>query len=66
MPIFVWEGKTRSGAVQKGEMEAANEPVLTAALRKQGIRCSPVSLRHAPSSFIVRAFGGGSTYYAFC
>ena len=37
MPKFAWEGKTRTGAVQKGEMEAPSEAAVTAALRRQGI-----------------------------
>jgi len=35
-------------------------------LREQVVRCVPVSLRHGPLSFIVRAFGGGAAYYALC
>jgi type IV pilus assembly protein PilC len=37
MPKFSWEGKTRTGAMQKGEMEAPSEAVVTATLRRQGI-----------------------------
>jgi type IV pilus assembly protein PilC len=37
MPKFSWEGKTRTGAMQKGEMEAPSEAAVTATLRRQGI-----------------------------
>ena len=37
MAKFSWEGKTRSGQVQKGEMEAPDEAAVTAALRRQGV-----------------------------
>jgi type IV pilus assembly protein PilC len=37
MPKFAWEGKTRTGVVQKGEMEAPSEAAVTATLRRQGI-----------------------------
>ena len=37
MPKFSWEGKTRTGTVQKGDMEAPNEAAVTAVLRRQGI-----------------------------
>ena len=37
MPVFIWEGKTRSGEIKKGEMEAASEAVVNDSLRKQQI-----------------------------
>ena len=37
MAKFAWEGKTRSGQVQKGEMDAPNQAAVTATLRRQGI-----------------------------
>jgi type IV pilus assembly protein PilC len=45
MPKFSWEGKTRTGAVQKGDMEAASEAVVTAQLRRQGIMPSKIKAR---------------------
>jgi type IV pilus assembly protein PilC len=45
MPKFSWEGKTRTGAVQKGEMEAASEAAVTAMLRRQGIMPSKIKER---------------------
>jgi len=37
MAKFSWEGKTRTGQVQKGEMEAPSQAAVTAQLRRQGI-----------------------------
>jgi len=37
MATFSWEGKIRSGQVQKGEMEAPSEAIVRAQLRRQGI-----------------------------
>ena len=37
MAKFAWEGKTRSGQMQKGEMDAPNQAAVTATLRRQGI-----------------------------
>jgi type IV pilus assembly protein PilC len=45
MPKFSWEGKTRTGAVQKGDMEAPSEAVVTAQLRRQGIMPSSIKER---------------------
>jgi len=45
MPKFSWEGKTRAGAVQKGDMEAPNEAAVTATLRRQGIQPSKIKER---------------------
>jgi len=46
MPIFIWEGKTSQGAIQKGENEAPNETVLTQMLRRQNIR--PTKIKKKP------------------
>ena len=35
--VFTWEGKTRQGAVQKGELQASNKEEVLALLRKQNI-----------------------------
>jgi len=45
MAKFAWEGKTRTGQVQKGEMEAPNEAAVTATLRRQGIMPSKIKER---------------------
>ncbi|WP_432821441.1 type II secretion system F family protein [Trichloromonas sp.] len=45
MPKFSWEGKNRTGQVQKGEMEAPNEAAVNAQLRRMGIMPSKVKAR---------------------
>ncbi len=45
MPKFSWEGKSRTGQVQKGDMEAPSEAVVTAQLRRQGIMPSKIKER---------------------
>jgi type IV pilus assembly protein PilC len=45
MAKFSWEGKTRSGQAQKGEMEAPNEAAVIAQLRRQGIMPGKVKER---------------------
>ena len=42
MTVYVWEGKNIRGAVQKGEMEAANEAAVKATLRGQKIQVAKV------------------------
>jgi type IV pilus assembly protein PilC len=37
MSVFIWEGKTRQGAVQKGELAANSKEEVLALLRKQNI-----------------------------
>ena len=50
MPIFIWEGKTPKGTIQKGENEAPNEAVLTQMLRKQNIR--PTKIKKKPKDLL--------------
>jgi type IV pilus assembly protein PilC len=45
MPKFSWEGKNRSGQIQKGDMEAPNEAAVTALLRRNGILPSKIKER---------------------
>jgi type IV pilus assembly protein PilC len=45
MPKFTWEGKNRSGQIQKGDMEAPNEAAVTALLRRNGILPSKIKER---------------------
>ncbi len=37
MPIYLWQGKTRDGAMKKGELEAATAEAVMGQLRSQGI-----------------------------
>ncbi|ALC16925.1 type IV pilus assembly protein PilC [Desulfuromonas soudanensis] len=45
MPKFTWEGKNRSGQIQKGDMEAPNEAAVNNQLRRNGIVPSKVKER---------------------
>ena len=45
MTVYVWEGKNIRGAIQKGEMEAANEAAVKATLRGQKIQVSKVKAK---------------------
>lgn len=47
MPVYSWEGKNRSGQVQKGEMEGASEAAVTGNLRRQGIMPTKVKAKSA-------------------
>ncbi len=48
MPVFKWEGKTRTGEVKKGEAEGANEQAVIDALKRQQIVATKVKLKTAP------------------
>jgi len=45
MAVYVWEGKNFRGAVQKGEMEAANEAAVKSTLRGQKIQVIKVKAK---------------------
>ena len=45
MAKYSWQGKNRDGKVQKGEMEAPNEAMVRAQLRRQGIAADKVKER---------------------
>lgn len=45
MAKYSWQGKNRGGKVQKGEMEAPNEAMVRAQLRRQGIAADKVKER---------------------
>ena len=44
--VFIWEGKTRQGSVQKGEIAANNKDEVLALLRKQNI--APINVTAKP------------------
>jgi type IV pilus assembly protein PilC len=46
MPIYTWKGRTRQGALKKGEIEAANEAAVMAQLRAQSLL--PVTVKEKP------------------
>ena len=47
MPVFAWEGKTRTGEVKKGEAEGANEQAIIDSLKRQQIVATKVKLKTA-------------------
>jgi type IV pilus assembly protein PilC len=50
MPVYVWQGRTRQGAVKKGVMEAANDAAVIAHLRGQNLL--PVSVKAKPKDLL--------------
>ncbi len=52
--VFIWEGKTRQGAVQKGEIAANSKEDVMALLRKQNIQ--PISVTAKPKQLSI-SFG---------
>ena len=46
MPVFIWEGKDRNNAVQKGEIEANDETAVRASLNRQ--RITPTKVKPKP------------------
>ena len=53
--VFVWEGKTRQGTVQKGELAAGSREEVLALLRKQNIL--PIAVNAKPKELKLK-FGG--------
>ncbi len=45
MPVYLWEGKTPRGNIQKGAMEAVNEATVKSALRGQKIKVTKVKAK---------------------
>ena len=45
MPVYLWEGKTPRGNIQKGVMEAVNEAAVKSALRGQRIKVTKVKAK---------------------
>lgn len=60
MAKFAWEGKTRTGTVQKGEMEAPSQAAVTATLRRQGIMPAKIRERGKGLDIELKLPGGGS------
>lgn len=58
MPKFAWEGKTRTGAVQKGVTDAQDAASLEAQLKKAGLL--NISIKEQAKGFQLPKFGGGS------
>lgn len=45
MPVYLWEGKTTRGNIQKGEMDAVNEAAVKSTLRAQQIKVTKVKTK---------------------
>ncbi len=58
MPAFAWEGRTRSGEIKKGTMDAEAEPEIANRLRAQGITLSKAR-KKGKEIVIPNPFGGG-------
>ena len=55
--VFKWEGKTRQGAIQKGELAANSKDEVISLLRKQNIL--PITVAAKPKSLTLQ-FGAAS------
>ncbi len=56
-PIFKWSGKTKSGELRAGEMEAQDAGAVEQRLRQMGIE--PVKVKRKPKEFHIRLPGVG-------
>ncbi|MBI4618796.1 MAG: type II secretion system F family protein [Desulfobacterales bacterium] len=45
MPVYIWEGKTRQGKIQKGEIEAVSEAAVRMQLGRQKITASKIKAK---------------------
>ena len=50
MPVFIWEGKTSQGNIQKGQNEASDEAKLRQMLKQQNIR--PTKIKAKPKDML--------------
>lgn len=60
MPKYSWEGKTRTGAVQKGVADAADAASIEAQLKKAGLLGIKVKEQGKGMQISMPKFGGGS------
>ncbi len=58
MPKFAWEGKTRTGAVQKGVTDAQNAAAVEMQLKKAGLL--GITVKEQAKGFQLPKFGGGN------
>jgi len=56
MPLFLWEGKDRTGGVKKGEYEAPTEAAVRVYLR--GMRITPTRVKSKPKGIFSNKLGG--------
>jgi type IV pilus assembly protein PilC len=59
MPKFSWEGKSRSGSVQKGVMEASSAALVEAQLKRYGLAGITVKEEGKKFELKLPGFGGG-------
>lgn len=45
MELYIWEGRTRQGGIERGEIKAANEAAVRAQLRRQQIQAITISAK---------------------
>ncbi|MDH4265114.1 MAG: type II secretion system F family protein [Deltaproteobacteria bacterium] len=45
MDVYVWEGRSRKGTIERGEMEAANEATVRTQLRRQQIQALKIQVK---------------------
>ena len=45
MEVYVWEGRSRKGTIERGEMEAANEAAVRSILRRQQIQAIKIQVK---------------------
>ncbi len=45
MQVFVWEGRSRKGTIERGEIEAANEAAVRSILRRQQIQAIKIQVK---------------------
>jgi type IV pilus assembly protein PilC len=57
LPVFKWSGKTKSGDVRAGEMEAQDAAAVQSRLRQMGLE--PVKVRKKPKEFHIALPGVG-------
>ena len=53
--LFEWEGKDRQGKLQRGELRAGSEAIVSASLRRQGILVTKVKKRRLSSGKAIKA-----------
>lgn len=56
--VFIWEGKTRQGTVQKGEIAAKSKDEVLSLLRRQNIQPINVAEKGREKSFLSFSLGG--------
>jgi type IV pilus assembly protein PilC len=58
LPVWVWEGKTKSGEVKKGEVEAADEASVQQRLRAMALSNVKIKKKPIQISLKIPGFGG--------